>query len=115
MSLAEIVWAKGDIQQALAELPPIVPTKVHRQIERLLQPWPQGRYTSAYQRSGGILNLFTPPWGEAQDEIWHKMLAEWRAQTFPDEQPRRAGDFAGLPRRPLTELRFRRIHKGSGW
>jgi len=90
MSMAEIAWATGNIQQALAELPPIVPAKVRRKVERLLQPWPQGRYTSAYQRSGGILNLFTPPWGEAQDEIWHKMLAEWRAQTFPDEQARRA-------------------------
>ncbi len=90
MSMAEIVWATGDIQQALAELPPIIPPKVRQQMERLLQPWPQGRYTSAYQRSGGILNLFTPPWGETQDEIWHKMLAEWRAQTFPDEQARHA-------------------------
>lgn len=90
MSIAEIAWATGNIQQALAELPPIVPAKVRRKMERLLLPWSQGRYTSAYQRSGGILNLFTPPWGEAQDEIWHKMLAEWRAQTFSDEQARRA-------------------------
>jgi len=44
----------------------------------------------AYQRSGDILNLFTLPWGEAQDEIWRRMLAEWRAQTFSDEKARRA-------------------------
>jgi len=90
MSMAEIVWATGNIQQALAELPPIVPAKVRRKVAHLLQPWPQGRYTLAYQRSGGILNLFTPPWGEAQDEIWRRMLAEWRAQTFSDEKARRA-------------------------
>jgi hypothetical protein len=89
-SMSETVWATGDIRLALAELPPIVPLNVRRQIERLLQPWPQGRYTPAYHRSGGILNLFTPQWGEAQDEVWHKMLAEWHAQTFPDDQARRA-------------------------
>jgi len=89
-SISEIVWATGDIRQALAELPPIVPLKVRRQIERLLQPWPQGRYTPAYHRSGGILNLFTPQWGETQDEVWNKMLAEWHAQTFPDDQTRYA-------------------------
>jgi hypothetical protein len=89
-SMSEIVWATGNIKQALADLPPIVPPRVRRELERLLQPWPPGRYTGAYRRTGGILNLFTPPWGEPQDEVWNKMIAEWRATTFPDDQAKRA-------------------------
>jgi hypothetical protein len=88
-SIAEIAWATGNIKQALADLPPIVPTRVRREFERLLQPWRQGRYTEAYHRTGGILNLFTPPWGEQQDEVWNKMQTEWRARTFPDDETRR--------------------------
>jgi len=89
-SMAEIAWSTGNIQKALADLPPIVPSRVRREFQRLLQPWPQGRYVDAYRRSGGILNLFTPPWGERQDEVWNNRVAEWKAKTFADEKTRRA-------------------------
>jgi hypothetical protein len=89
-SIAEIAWTTGNVKQALADLPPIVPPRVRREFEHLLQPWRQGRYTEAYHRTGGILNLFTPPWGEQQDEVWNKMMVEWRAQTFADDQARRS-------------------------
>ncbi len=88
-NLAEIVWTTGDIQRALAELPPIVPARIRREFQRLLQPWPTGRYVEAYRRSGGILNLFTPAWGEQQDEVWSKLLAGWQATSFVDEHTRR--------------------------
>ena len=76
LSIAETAWATGDAKQALAHVPDIISPKVHREMQRLLRPWPAGRYTAAYRRSGGILNLFTPPWGEEQDEGWAKLLAE---------------------------------------
>ena len=44
----------------------------------------------ACRRSGGILYLFTPPWDERQDEVWSKLLAEWKAKTFADEGSRRS-------------------------
>jgi hypothetical protein len=89
-SIAEIAWATGNIQQALAELPPIVPPRVRREFEHLLRPWREVRYTDAYRRTGGILNLFTPPWGEQQDEVWNDMQSEWKVSTFADENARRA-------------------------
>lgn len=89
-SMAEIAWSTGDIKLALADLPSVVPSRVRREFQRLLQPWPPGRYVEAYRRSGGILNLFTPPWGEKQDEAWNKMLAEWRAQTFAGDGAKQA-------------------------
>lgn len=89
-SLAEIVWATGDIKRALAELPSIVPPRTRREFQRLLQPWPIGRYVAAYHRSGGILNLFTPAWSEKHDEVWARLLAEWKATTFADERARQA-------------------------
>ena len=89
-SMAKIAWSTGDIQKALANLPPIVPPRVRREFQRLLQPWPQGRYVEAYRRSGGILNLFTPLWDEKQDEMWNRQVAEWKAKTFADEKARRA-------------------------
>jgi hypothetical protein len=89
-SMAEIAWSTGDIRQALADLPPIVPAGVRREYQRLLQPWPEGRYLAAYGRSGGILNLFTPAWGEKQDDLWHQGRAAWKAQNFADENTRRA-------------------------
>jgi hypothetical protein len=76
LSIAETAWAIEDINQALVGVPDIVPKKIRRELRRLLRPWPAGRYTTAYQRSGGILNLFTPPWGEKQDELWADMLAQ---------------------------------------
>ncbi|MBC8447570.1 MAG: hypothetical protein H8D78_07455 [Chloroflexi bacterium] len=85
-SLAEVACSSGSVDQALALLPPIVPRQTRRIMRRLLRPWPQGRYSEAYDRSGGILNLFTPPWGQAQDEVWAGMVAEWQAQSFPDGQ-----------------------------
>jgi hypothetical protein len=89
-SLAEIVWTTSDIKRALADLPSIVPARIRRELQRLLQPWPAGRYVEAYRRSGGILNLFTPAWNEQQDEVWLTMLAEWQAAVFADERARRA-------------------------
>jgi hypothetical protein len=83
-SIAEVAWSSGDIDQALSVLPSFVPERTLKEARRLLQPWPDGRYTDAYHRSGGILNLFTPPWDEQQDEVWAEMLAEWEAETFPD-------------------------------
>jgi hypothetical protein len=32
--------------------------------------------------------VFTPPWGEEQDEVWAEMVAKWKAQTFPNSQAR---------------------------
>ncbi len=89
LSLAESVWRTGDIKSALAQLPPIVPARVRREFERLLQPWPIGRYMDAYRRSGGILNLFTPAWNEKQDDIWSQWLADWKTATYTDECVRR--------------------------
>ncbi|MBI3913082.1 MAG: hypothetical protein HY327_02630 [Chloroflexi bacterium] len=88
-SMAEIAWSTGDIRKALADVPPIVPPQVRREFQRLLQPWHPGRYVESYRRSGGILNLFTPPWGEKQDESWNNLLAEWKARTFADDRSRR--------------------------
>ena len=76
LSIAETAWATGDTKQALASVPDIISPKVRREMQRLLQPWPAGRHTVAYRRSGGILNIFTPPWGEEQDEGWANLLAE---------------------------------------
>ena len=87
-SMAAIAWSSGDILHALADLPPIVPPPVRREFKRLLRPWPPGRYVEAYRRSGGILNLFTPPWDERSDEVWNKMKAEWQAKTFTDDNAR---------------------------
>ena len=84
-SIAEVAWSTGDINQALSIYPALVPEKVRREARRLLQPWPEGRYTEAYRRSGGILNLFTPPWGEPQDEVWADMVAGWQVEAFADE------------------------------
>jgi hypothetical protein len=89
-SMAEMVWSTGDLQRALANLPPIVPPRVRREFQRLLQPWPQGRYVDAYRRSGGILNLFTPPWDERQDEVWSKLLTAWKTKTLGDETSRQS-------------------------
>jgi hypothetical protein len=89
-SMAEIAWSTGDIKLALADLPSVVPPRVRREFQRLLLPWPPGRYVEAYRRSGGILNLFTPPWGEKQDEVWNKMLAGWKATTFADDSTKQA-------------------------
>ncbi len=90
-SMAEIAWSTGDIRKALADLPPIVPPRVRREFQRLLQPWHPGRYVEGYRRSGGILNLFTPPWGEKQDERWNQLIARsaWKAKTFADDRSRR--------------------------
>jgi hypothetical protein len=88
LSLAEVAWSTGSVEEALSLLPPIVPQDTRKKMARLLQPWPEGRYATAWDRSGGILNLFTPSWGEAQDEVWAGMVAGWKAETFPDEETR---------------------------
>lgn len=87
-SIAEVAWSSGSADEALLALPPVVPEKIRKEAHRLVRPWPEGRYTDAYQRSGGILNVFTPPWGEEQDEAWAGMVAEWKVQTFPNDQAR---------------------------
>ena len=89
-SIAEIAWSSGNIDKAMRALPSVVPAKIRKEIRRLLQPWPDGRYTDAYHRSGGILNVFTPPWGEKEDEVWAEMLTGWEAQTFVGENARQA-------------------------
>ena len=88
LSMAEVAWSTGDVEEALSMLPALVPTETRGRMKQLLQPWPTGRYMDAYQRSGGILNLFTPPWGEAQDEVWAEMVAGWEATSYPDDQVR---------------------------
>lgn len=87
-SMAEIVWATGNIEQAMAQLPAVVPPPMRRIARRLLQPWPAGRYTEAYHRTGGILNLFTPPWGEREDTLWQAALSRWQATDYPDADAR---------------------------
>jgi hypothetical protein len=87
-SIAEVAWSSGSADEALLELPSVVPETIRKEAQRLIGPWPKGRYTDAYRRSGGILNVFTPPWGEEQDEVWAEMVAEWKARTFPNEQAR---------------------------
>ena len=87
-SLAEVAWSTGDIEEALSILPPFMPKETRGSMKRLLQPWPRGRVSEAYSRSGGILNLFTPPWGEAEDEGWAGMLSGWQAETFAGDQAR---------------------------
>jgi hypothetical protein len=88
LTIAEIAWSTGDVEEAFSLLPPTIPAGTRQKLRELLQPWPKGRYTEAYSRSGGILNLFTPPWGEEQDEVWAGMLSEWEDESFPDEQVR---------------------------
>jgi hypothetical protein len=87
-SIAEVAWSTGSIDEALSIVPPFIPEKTRREMRRLLQPWPSGRYTDAYRRSGGILNLFTPPWDEGQDEVWAGMLAGWETEIFADDDAR---------------------------
>ena len=87
-SIAEVAWSSGNIDRALSIFPSVVPQKTRREARRLLQPWPDGRYIDAYHRSGGILNLFTPPWDERQDEVWAAMLAGWKAKAFANDDDR---------------------------
>jgi hypothetical protein len=87
-SIAEIAWSSGSVEEALSIYPASATREVLRKIRRLLQPWPEGRYTDAYQRSGGILNVLTPPWGEEQDVVWQQMFADWKMTDFPDDVAR---------------------------
>jgi hypothetical protein len=87
-SIAEMALSSGSVDEALLALPSVVPAKIRKEAQRLLQPWPEGRYADAYRRSGGILNVFTPPWGEPQDEVWAEMVAGWQSETFPDDLAR---------------------------
>jgi hypothetical protein len=88
LSIAEVAYSTGKINQALAMVPSIVPSSIKRKMRRLLRPWPDGRYTTAYQRSGGILNLFTPPWGEQQDEVWTDILAQRGTEPIAELEQR---------------------------
>jgi hypothetical protein len=87
-SIAEMALFSGSTDEALLALPSVVPAKIRKEAQRLLRPWTEGRYVDAYRRSGGILNMFTPPWGEPQDEVWAKMVAGWQSETFPDDLAR---------------------------
>lgn len=87
-SIAEVALSSGSADEALLALPSVVPAKIRKDAQRLLRPWPEGRYTDAYRRSGGILNVFTPPWREPQDEVWAEMVAGWERKTFPDDEAR---------------------------
>jgi hypothetical protein len=89
LSMAEMALATGDVEAVLLEVPDAVPPEIKRRLREMLQPWPEGRYTTAYSRSGGILNVFTPAWGEDQDEVWAGMVAGWEATSYPDEETRR--------------------------
>ena len=89
-SVAEVYWSAGSPGEALALLPAAMAAEMRREMRRLLHPWPEGRYTEAYRRSGGILNLFTPPWDEQQDEVWAEMVAGWEAEQFTGEGARQA-------------------------
>jgi hypothetical protein len=90
-SLAEMALSSESADEALLALPSVVPAKIRKEAQRLVRPWPDGRYTDAYRRSGGILNVFTPPWGEPQDEVWAEMLAGWKSKAFRDDQARQEG------------------------
>jgi hypothetical protein len=87
-SVAEVACATGRIDQALSILPPLVPETTRKEMQRLLQPWPDGRYTDAYGRSGGILNVFTPAWNEQQDDVWAGLVTGWEAESHADESTR---------------------------
>ncbi len=89
-SMAEIVWATGDIEHAMAQMPDFVPSNMRRIVRRLLRPWPEGRHTHAYRRTGGILNMFTPPWGKAEDIVWTAMLSQWKATDYADKAEQQA-------------------------
>jgi hypothetical protein len=88
-TIAEVAWSTGNVDEALSVVPPFIPGKARKEMRRLLQPWPDGRHTDAYRRSGGILNLFTPPWVERQDEVWAEMLAGWEKGTFANADAQR--------------------------
>jgi len=73
-SLSEMVWATGDIALALAKIPASTTSDVRARTGALLAPWPKGRYTLAFRRSGGILNLFSPLW-DGEEDVWKRMVA----------------------------------------
>jgi len=87
-SIAEMALSSGSVDEALLGLPSVVPPKIRKEAQRLLRPWLDSRYTGAYGRSGGILNVFTPPWGELQDEVWAEMVAGWESKAFADDRAR---------------------------
>jgi len=105
-SIAEMALSSGSADEALLGLPPVVPPKIRKEAQRLLWPWPDSRYTGAYGRSGGILNVFTPPWGEPQDEVWAEMAAGWESKVFPDDQTRQEALRALENRRNTTPHPF---------
>ncbi|MGD8465277.1 MAG: hypothetical protein PVI09_15540 [Anaerolineae bacterium] len=87
-TIAEVALSSGSADEALLALPSVVPPKIRKDAQLLLRPWPDGRYTDAYRRSGGILNVFTPPWGDSEDDVWAEMIAELERKTFPDDEDR---------------------------
>ena len=42
LSVAEVAWSTGDVEEALSSLPSIVPEETRGRMKRLLQPWPGG-------------------------------------------------------------------------
>lgn len=68
-SIAEMAWRTGNPGEALSVLPSAASGRVYQKMRRMLQPWRRGRYTEAYNRTGGVLNYLTPPWNTQQDEV----------------------------------------------
>jgi hypothetical protein len=87
-SVAEVAWRTGDLGEALSVVPQGMSPGSLRTMRHLLQPWPRGRYSEAYNRTGGVLNYLTPPWNTQQDEVWAEMVAQWKATSFPDDEAR---------------------------
>lgn len=57
------------------------------QLEPLREPG--RRYVEAYQKSGGLLNIFAEKVTEADDDFWHQLVKERiEGVDFPDEEAR---------------------------
>lgn len=57
------------------------------QLEPLREPG--RRYVEAYQKSGGLLNIFAERVTEADDDFWHQLVRERiEGVEFPDEEAR---------------------------
>ena len=80
-SLSEIAWMTGDSSSAISSLPQDMTSEIMASMVALLAPWPDGRYTQAFQRSGGILNLFRPLWRGEREPVWEAMRSMWKVQT----------------------------------
>jgi hypothetical protein len=60
-------------------------------LAQLGSPRPEGRYVEAYNKSGGVLNVFNEPVTEEDDEFWQQLVAEQiEGRTFASEGERTA-------------------------